>query len=247
MEKPQVPLKCRLHLLSCWKAKLKTSKCNLSPLICSNHLLPPPSNQIWGTCKRPSQPTPISMKAPKATTFFTTPRAWFLKEVVVTHTQHPKETRHSSSSQNQYESTSLGTWSAYPCWCYGCSCCRPSYQEVACWVSIAQPGLKKPNQTSSRMCVYHLHILQNSRNLLRKCFTSYRCKPSFFHLTREIPLALMSGEVVLAPLKQRLRAPDMKSDCLLTFQCQLLVFLGNGTHLVLGSMWLLHMAFNTST
>lgn len=112
MERPQVPSKCRLHLLS-W-AKLKTSKCNLSPLICSNHLLPPPSNQIWGTCKRPSQPTPISMKAPKATTFFTTPRAWFLKEVVVTRTQHPTETRHSSSSQNQYESTSLRTWSAYP-------------------------------------------------------------------------------------------------------------------------------------
>lgn len=116
MEKPQVPLKCRLHLLSCWKAKLKTSKCNLSPLICSNHLLPPPSNQIWGTCKRPSQPTPISMKAPKATTFFTTPRAWFQCKavVVVTHTQHPKEARHSSSSQNQNESTSLRTWSAYP-------------------------------------------------------------------------------------------------------------------------------------
>lgn len=133
-----------------------------------------PYNQIWGTCKRPSQPTPISMKAPKATTFFTTPRAWFqCKEVVVvTHTQHPKEARHSSSSKNQYESTSLRTWSAYPCWCCGCSC-RPSYQEVASWVSIAQPGLKKPNQPSPRMCVYHLHILQNSRNLLRKRFTSY--------------------------------------------------------------------------
>lgn len=95
MEKPQVPLKCRLHLLSCWKAKLKTSKCNLSPLICSNHLLPPPSNQIWGTCKRPSQPTPISMKAPKATTFFTTPRAWFqCKEVVVV-------TRYSTSKRSK--------------------------------------------------------------------------------------------------------------------------------------------------
>ena len=113
MGKQQVPLKCRLHLLSWAKLKIQMQLVTLALLKSPSST---PYNQIWGTCKRPSQPTPISMKAPKATTFFTTPRAWFqCKEVIVlTHTQHPKEARHSSSSQNQYESTSLRTWSAYP-------------------------------------------------------------------------------------------------------------------------------------
>ena len=111
MGKQRVPLKCRLDLLSWAKLKIQMQLVTLDLLKSTSST---PYIQIRGTCKRPSQPTPISMKAPKATTFFTTPRAWFLEKVVVTHTQHPKETRHSSSSQNQYESTSLRTWSAYP-------------------------------------------------------------------------------------------------------------------------------------